>query len=43
MIDAPTMREFIKGLSDMGAMALPFLAMWVATICPGSSLTPYAR
>jgi alkylation response protein AidB-like acyl-CoA dehydrogenase len=24
MIDAPVMREFIKGLSDMGAMALPF-------------------
>jgi alkylation response protein AidB-like acyl-CoA dehydrogenase len=24
MIDAPIMREFIKGLSDMGAMALPF-------------------
>lgn len=24
MIDAPVMREFIKGLSEMGAMALPF-------------------
>lgn len=24
MIDAPQMREFIKGLADMGAMALPF-------------------
>jgi len=24
MVDAPIMREFIKGLSDMGAMALPF-------------------
>lgn len=24
MIDAPIMREFIKGLSEMGAMALPF-------------------
>ncbi|USN49958.1 MAG: acyl-CoA dehydrogenase family protein [Myxococcales bacterium] len=24
MIDAPAMQEFIKGLSDMGAMAMPF-------------------
>lgn len=24
MIDAPTMREFVKGLSDLGAMAMPF-------------------
>lgn len=24
MIDAPAMKEFIKGLSDMGAMAMPF-------------------
>jgi alkylation response protein AidB-like acyl-CoA dehydrogenase len=24
MIDAPTMREFLKGLAEMGAMALPF-------------------
>jgi alkylation response protein AidB-like acyl-CoA dehydrogenase len=24
MIDAPAMREFVKGLADMGAMAMPF-------------------